>query len=86
TVFPKVDVHLTRPFPGGTPVTYCTFELKNVIVTSYHIGGSTQDVVPSESLSLNFEEIKVVYTEFDAAGKPKSTVQYGWNLKLNKSV
>lgn len=86
TIFPKVEIHLTRPIAGGAPLTYCTFELKKAIVASYHIEGSTQDVVPNESLSLNFEEIKVVYTQFDSAGRPKGTVQYSWNIKANRPV
>lgn len=85
-VFPKVDIHLARPSSEGTQATYYTCELKNVIVTSYHIGGSTQDAVPTETLSLNFEEIKVTYTKFDAAGRPEGTVQYGWNVKRNQSL
>ena len=84
TVFPNVRLHLTRPLSEGTQATYYTYELKNVIVTSYHIGGSSQEPVPTESLSLNFEEIKVTYTEFDAAGRAKGTVQYGWDLKRNE--
>ena len=83
-VFPKVDIHVARTLSDGTQVTYYTYELKNVIVTSYHVGGSTQDAVPTESLSLNFEEIKVIYTKFDAAGRAESTAQYGWDLKRNE--
>jgi type VI secretion system secreted protein Hcp len=83
-VFPQVQLHLARPLSEGTQATYYTYELKNVIVTSYHISGSTQDAVPTESLSLNFEEIKVTYTTFDAAGRPGGTAQYGWDLKRNE--
>ncbi len=86
THFPKVDIHLARPSSAGTQATYYTYELKNVIVTSYHIDGSAQEPVPTETLSLNFEQIKVAYTEFDAAGRPKGTVQYGWDLKQNKGL
>lgn len=84
TVFPNVQLHLARPSSGGTQATYYTYEMKNVIVTSYHIDGSTQEPVPTESVSLNFEEIKVTYTKFDAAGRPEGTVQYGWNVKRNE--
>ena len=86
TVFPNVQLELTRPLSAGTQNTYYAVEMKNVIVTSYHIGGSSQDAMPTESLSLNFEEIKVTYTKFDAAGRPQGTVQYGWNVKRNQSL
>ncbi len=85
-VFPNIQLHLARPLSEGTQATYYTYELKNVIVTSYHISGSTQDAVPTESLSLNFEEIKVAYTKFDAAGRAEGIVQYGWDLKQNKGL
>jgi len=81
-VFPKVDIHVARPLSGRTQVYY-TYELRNVIVSSYHISGSTQEEVPTESVSLNFEQIKVAYTKFDAAGKAQSTVEYSWNVDRN---
>jgi type VI secretion system secreted protein Hcp len=80
TVFPNVDIHVARPLSEGTQVTYYTYELKNVIVTSYQISGSTQDDVPTESLSLSFEQIKATYTKFDAAGRAESTIGYSWDL------
>jgi len=86
TVFPNVQLHLTRPSSAGAQATYYTVEMKNVIVTSYHISGSTQEEVPTETFSLNFEEIKVAYTKFDAAGQPEGVVQYGWNVKRNQSL
>lgn len=38
------------------------YELKNVLVSSYQVGGAGQsENVPTEEISLNFEEIKVTY-------------------------
>lgn len=36
---------------------------------------------PVEELSLNFEEIKVTYTECDSSGNAKGTVEYSWNVE-----
>lgn len=83
-VFPKVDIHVARTLSGETKVTYYTCELTNVQVTSYHIGGSTQDVIPVEEVSLNFEEIKVTYTKLDATGTPEENVEYSWNIARNR--
>ena len=84
-VFPKVEIHLTASYTDAGRVTYYAYELKNVLVTSYHVGGSGQsDDVPVEDLALNFEEIKVTYTENDAAGKKKGNVEYSWKVEEGK--
>jgi type VI secretion system secreted protein Hcp len=30
---------------------------------------------------LNFEEIKVTYTEMDSKGKKKGNIEYGWKVE-----
>jgi type VI secretion system secreted protein Hcp len=84
-VFPKVEIHLTASYTDAGRVTYYAYELKNVLVTSYNIGGSGQsEDVPTENVSLNFEEIKVTYTENDAAGKKKGNIEYSWKVEEGK--
>jgi type VI secretion system secreted protein Hcp len=81
-VFPKVEIHLTASTTDAGPVTYMAYELKNVLISSYSIGGSGQsEHVPSEQMSLNFEEIKVTYTENDAKGSKKGNVEYSWKVE-----
>jgi type VI secretion system secreted protein Hcp len=81
-VFPTVVIHWARVVPGGTTQTYYSYELKNVQVTSYSIGGSApSDSVPTETLSLNFEEIKVTYTESSETGQAKGNVEYSWKVE-----
>lgn len=75
-VFPKVEIHLTSN--AGT--TYYSYELTNVMVTSYSVGGSADDI-PTEQISLNFEEIKVTYAESDTTGKSKGNVEYSWKIE-----
>jgi type VI secretion system secreted protein Hcp len=80
-VFPKVELHLTASYTGAGRVTYYAYELKNVLVTNYGISGSGQsDSRAQENISLNFEEIKVTYTETDEAGKKKGNVEYTWKV------
>ncbi len=79
-VFPRVEIHLTRSYTGL--VTYYAYELKNVLIVGYRIGGSGySEHVPTEELSLSFEEIKVTYTEFDAGGRAKGNVEYVWMVE-----
>ncbi|TWU31937.1 Hcp family type VI secretion system effector [Novipirellula artificiosorum] len=85
-VFPKVEIELTASYTDAGRVTYYRYELKNVSVTSYQIGGAGQaDDVPTENFSLNFEEIKVTYTENDSAGKKKGNVEYSWKVEEGES-
>ena len=81
-VFPKVEIHLTASYTDAGRVTYYAYELKNVQIVSYDIGGSGQsEQVPTETMSLNFEEIKVTYTETDSKGKKKGNVEYSWKVE-----
>jgi type VI secretion system secreted protein Hcp len=81
-VFPKVEIHLTASYTDAGRVTYFAYELKNVLVTRYDISGSGQaEEVPAENFSLNFEEIKVTYTEMDSTGKKKGNIEYAWKVE-----
>jgi type VI secretion system secreted protein Hcp len=85
-VFPKVEIELTASYTDAGRVTYYRYELKNVLVTSYNVGGSGQsDDVPMEDFSLNFEEVKVTYTENDNKGKSKGNVEYNWKVEEGES-
>ena len=81
-VYPKVEIHLTASTTDAGRVTYYAYELTDVQVSSYTIGGSGQsEDVPMEEFSLNFEEIKVTYTETDAKGASKGNVEYSWKVE-----
>lgn len=81
-VFPKVEIDMTASYTDAGRVTYYRYELTNVLVTSYSISGSGQsESVPVEDFSLNFEEIKVTYTENDSKGKKKGNVEYSWKVE-----
>lgn len=84
-VFPKVEIEITASTTDNAQVTYYRYELKNVLVSSYSVGGGNQDK-PVESFSLNFEEIAVVYTEADSQGSKKGDVKYGWKVEEGKSA
>lgn len=84
--FRKVEIDVTAPYSDAGKQTYYRYELKNVIVTSYSIHGTggARDV-PVEEFALNFEEIKVTYTERNRAGKSKGNVEYSWNVEEGES-
>ncbi len=81
-VFPKVEIHLTRSYTNTGLVTYYTYELNNVLIVGYRIGGSGySENIPTEEISLSFEEIKVTYTETDEGGVPRGNVVYEWRVE-----
>lgn len=81
-VFSKVEIELTASYTDAGRVTYYRYELKNVLVTSYNVSGAAQsEDVPAEDFSLNFEEIKVTYTENDNKGKKKGNIEYSWKVE-----
>jgi len=85
-VYPKVEIHLTFSGGDGGQTPYYKYELTNVIITSYSVSGSGEEgVAPVDSFSLNFEEIKVTYTEFDNKGGAKGNVDYSWKIEAGEA-
>ena len=82
-VFAKVEIHITASYTDAGRVTYYAYELKNVQVTSYQVGGSPEGR-PHETMTLNFEEIKATYTEADNAGAKKGNVEYSWKVEAGE--
>jgi len=76
-VIPMVRLEFVTP---GTRTLYYQIVLKDVIVSSYQTGGSSGGAVPMDSISLDYEEIKWTYTEFDLKGQTSRDHSYYWNL------
>ena len=73
---PKVEIHITEYFRDAGDVVIYQYELKNVMITSYLIGSEdVENEYPTETMTLNFEEIKITYTECDSEGKKKGNVE-----------
>lgn len=82
SVYAKVEIDFTASTTGKGRVTYLKYVLTNVLVTSYSLHGAGQsETVPHEDFSLNFEEIKVTYTENDEKGKKKGNIEFGWKVE-----
>ncbi len=79
-IFSKVQIALKTSTTASGREPYYIYELESVMVTSYQVSGGSQDK-PTESFSLNFEKIKVVYTEMDEKGSKKGDVSYTWKVE-----
>jgi type VI secretion system secreted protein Hcp len=80
-VFPSVVIELTSQVTGGGEEVHYRYELKNVLVTSYSVGGGAD--APTEQLSLNYEEIKVV--RVGTAGTAAGNVEFEWKVEEGES-
>ena len=81
-VFPKVEIHDSTTYGDGNRAVFLKYELKNVMVSSMNTsaaGGG--DAVPTDSFSLNFEEVKQTYVEYDAKGGKKGNVEMTWKVE-----
>jgi type VI secretion system secreted protein Hcp len=84
TVIGEVIIDVVRP--SGDKDTYYRYELTNVLVTSYQSGGEASGITAGDVLSLNFEEIKVIYTEFDISlGSMKGKIEWTWRIEEAES-
>ena len=81
-IFPKVEIHDTTTYGDGNRAVFLKYELKNVMVSSHNVSAAgAGDVVPHESVSLNFEEVKQTYVEYDAKGGKKGNVEMSWKVE-----
>lgn len=81
---PLLTIEFTRSTAAGEE-PYLKYEMHDVLISSYNIapggdGSGAGEQAPTETLSLNYEEIKVTYTERDQAGQVRSTVEHTWNV------
>jgi type VI secretion system secreted protein Hcp len=82
-VIPEVTIEVTRAY--DIRKTFYKYELMNVFVTSYQSSGSTGNTAPTDTLTINFEEIKVTYTEYDSTGSSKGNVEWSWKIEESET-
>ncbi|MCY2988639.1 MAG: type VI secretion system tube protein Hcp [Planctomycetota bacterium] len=81
-VFPKVEIHDSTTYGDGNRAVFLKYELKNVMVSSMNTSAAgSGDAVPTDSFSLNFEEVKQTYVEYDAKGGKKGNIEMTWKVE-----
>jgi type VI secretion system secreted protein Hcp len=78
-VIAEVVIEITKEF--GDRKTFYKYELTNVMVTSYQSSAGTGNTAPTDILTLNFEEIRVTYTEYDSSGSSKGNVEWSYRIE-----
>ena len=70
---------------GKQQQEFLTVTFKDILVSSYQTGGSANDVIPTDQISLNFADIEFDYKEQKADGTLGASVKKGYNLKEQKA-
>jgi type VI secretion system secreted protein Hcp len=83
TNYPSVHLDLTTSSEGQERTPYFQWELTNARVTSYSVSGNCEGSggVPTESFSLNFEEIKWTYNVLDKKNAVQGKVEATWKVE-----
>lgn len=69
---------------GGKPLDYIIIDLKKILVTSITTGGSGGEDLLTESISLNFAEVKVTYVPQKPDGTGSAKIDFGFNIPENR--
>ncbi len=77
---------LTARKAGKSQQEFLVFKFKDVVVTSYQIGGSELSEAPMDQASLGFSTIQMEYKPQKADGSLDAPVKAGWDLKQNKVI
>lgn len=77
---------LTARRAGKTQQEYLKIVFTECLVTSYQTGGSQGQVVPMDSISINFSKMEVQYLAQKADGTVGSPIKVGYDVKANKKV
>ena len=77
---------LTCRKAGGAQEEYLKVNFEDVLISSYQIGGSGGQILPSEQISFNFSRINVDYKEQKADGTLGGTTAFKYDIKANKKL
>jgi type VI secretion system secreted protein Hcp len=75
---------LTARKAGKPQAEFLTFSLSDILVSAYQTGGAEGEVVPMDSVSLNFSKIQVEYKQQNPDGSLGASIKAGWDVKQNK--
>ncbi len=71
--FPEVILSIRAAVdPGLLPLDYLVIRLEEVLITSVSVGASSDDDRPTETITLNFAKVKIVYIPQDSDGREET--------------
>ena len=83
-VISSVEIDVVKTISDNR-VSFYHYALTNVLVTSYKSQGHTlEDPYPWDTLTLNYEEITVTYTEYDSTGSSMGNVEWHYSVESRR--
>jgi type VI secretion system secreted protein Hcp len=80
-IFPKVTLTLEQSSAAGAAFTYLVIEMTGVAVASFSTAGESGGGRPTESIALNFDEVKVTYSLQKPDGTSGGNVETTWQIE-----
>jgi type VI secretion system secreted protein Hcp len=80
------DAVLTARKAGKSQQEFLVIKMKQVIITSYLIGGSDVGDAPMDQAALGFEQIQMEYRPQKSDGSLDAAVTAGWDVVKNKAI
>lgn len=75
---------LTCRKAGKEQQEYLKIKFNDLLISSFQTGGSSGDVIPTESISFNFSKIEYSYASQKPDGSLESPLVHKYDLKENK--
>jgi type VI secretion system secreted protein Hcp len=77
------EAKLTVRKAGDKPLEYLKITMKDIVVSSYATGGNSDKDRITETVTLNFAQVKVEYTPQKKDGSGEASIPVGWNVAQN---
>lgn len=77
---------LTCRKAGKTQQEFLVYTFSDLLVSSYQTGGSSGDVIPTESVTLNYSKMEIEYKAQKSDGSLDGPIKAGWDTKKNVAV
>ena len=77
---------LTARKAGKAPLEFFVITLTDVLISSYHVGGSGGDSGLFDQVSLNFGKVQILYRPQKPDGTGDTPVEAGWDVKRNAKI
>ena len=77
-VFPWAEIQICEN--SSDRICYYKYQLVNVMISTYAISGTSSEEIPMEEITLNFEKIKISYSEIKPDGTIGKTSDFKWNV------
>jgi type VI secretion system secreted protein Hcp len=77
---------LTCRKAGKTQQEFLLYTFSDLLVSSYQTGGSAGDIIPTESVTLNYSKMEIEYKAQKADGSLDGPIKAGWDTKKNVAV